>query len=214
MKTPQMLCALAVVLSGCLSAQDTGAARKPDGSGATTKPCTDEDHPILSRVEKTKTGYTLIQEVYVRAPIDKVWAAYVTADGWTAWASPVAAVDLKPGGTIRTHYDRHAKIGDDGTNTLRVVNFVDQRLLTLQADVSENWPDLMKKDARHLMNVIVFDDLGNGATRIHSYGVGYRKDEGYERLLEFFDEANQELFAKLRLYLEKGERTDWAKQQR
>lgn len=168
---------------------------------------TGEDDPIQSRIETTDHGYTLAQEVLIAAPIDDVWAAFVTDEGWTAWASPVAKIDLRPGGTIQTHYDLEAEIGDEGTNVLDVVNFVPRRVLTLKARESAAWPEAMRRDAAHLMNVIVFNDLGEAGTRVESYGVGYGEDPAYDRMLKFFDQANRGLYLKLIAYLEKGERT-------
>ena len=154
--------------------------------------------PVTSAVETTAEGeLVLTQEVHVRAPIAAAWAAYTTEDGWTSWASPVAAIDLRTGGTIRTHYDANAAIGDEGTNTLHIVHFVPERLLTLKADLSDNWPEFMREDAEHLANVIVFDELEPGLTRIRSFGVGYRDTAEYTQLLEFFVQANEGLLHKL-----------------
>ena len=89
---------------------------------------------------------------------------------------------------------------------LEILNFVEHRVLTLKARESQAWPEMMKRDADHLMNVIVFEDLGKAGTRVHSYGLGYGKDPAYESMLEFFDQANQELYRQLIAYLEKGER--------
>ena len=80
--------------------------------------------------------------------------------------------------------------------------FVPERVLTLRAELSERWPDVMKADAAHLMNVILFDDLGPAGTRIRSYGVGYRADPAYDELMGFFIPANEALFAELKAHLE------------
>lgn len=145
----------------------------------------------------------LVQEVLLDAPVDRVWSAYTTPEGWTAWASPVAEIDLRSGGTIRTHYDATATIGDPGTNTLRIVNYVPERLLTLQAELSEGWPEVMKEDAENLMNVIVFEPTDDDKTRILSYGVGYRDSEAYAELMEFFIRANEGLFETLKTAVER-----------
>ncbi len=161
------------------------------------------DPQIESRVMKTEAHeLILVQEVVVEAPIAKVWGAYTTGAGWMAWASPHAEVDLRAGGTIRTHYGSDAKIGDPGTNTLHIVNYVPERVLTLRAEVSDRWPDVMKEDEGNLMNVIVFDAMGESVTRIQSYGVGYRDLPAYDDLMKFFIPANEGLFQKLKAHLE------------
>ncbi len=162
-----------------------------------------EAPPIRSQVLETDArGLVLVQTVTVEAPVRRVWRAYTTEDGWRAWSSPAVAIDLRPGGTIRTHYEPGAEIGDPGTNTLHIVNYVPERVLTLQAEVADRWPDVMKEDAGNLMNVIVFEKLGENRTRIHSYGVGYRDSPAYHELLAFFMPANEALFQNLKDYLE------------
>ncbi len=165
------------------------------------------DDPISSRVERTALGERiLVQEVVVEAPLERVWAAYTTSDGWSAWASPVARIDLRVGGTIETHYDPKAAIGDPGTNTLRIVNYVPHRLLTLKADLSDNWPEVLKQDGEHLANVILFEGLSPNRTKIESYGVGYGNSPEYDELMQFFIEGNESLFRKLIEVLEKNHR--------
>lgn len=66
-----------------------------------------------------------------------------------------------------------------------------------------SWPDVMKQDDGKLMNVIVFEPLGEKRTRLLLYGVGYRDLPAYEDLMNFFIPANESLFRKLKDYLEK-----------
>jgi len=162
----------------------------------------------LSRVEKTDANERiLIQETWFSASIDEVWKAYTTEEGWTAWASPKAKIDLRVGGTIRTAYE--GEVGSDNTITLRIVNYVPRRLLTLKTDVSRNWPEIMQKDAAKLSNVILFDEVEPGRTRIQSYGIGYTDAPEYDQLMGFFIQANEGLFDVLRDYLESGRRFNW-----
>jgi uncharacterized protein YndB with AHSA1/START domain len=163
-----------------------------------------EHKAIQSEVLKTEANeLVLVQEVMVEAAVGDVWKAYTTSNGWMAWASPLAVIDLRAGGTIKTHYGKDAKIGDDGTNTLYIVNYVPERLLTLRAELSERWPIVMKEDDGKLMNVIVFESVNEKRTRIISYGVGYRDLPAYKDLMKFFVPANEGLFRKLKQYLEK-----------
>lgn len=161
-----------------------------------------------SRVAKTDANeLILVQEISFYAPIEDVWKAYTTAEGWTAWASPKAEVDLRVGGKILTAYQ--GEIGDSTTNTLHIVNYVPHRLLTLRAELSGNWPEIMQEDAEKLSNVILFDEVADGVTRIQSYGIGYSDAPEYDRLMTFFIKANESLYENLRTYLETGARVEW-----
>lgn len=162
-----------------------------------------EAEAIQSQLIKTDSNdLILLQEVVVEAPVEEVWNAYTTEEGWRSWASPVVEIDLRAGGTIRTHYGADAKIGDPGTNTLHILNYVPLRLLTLQAEVEDRWPEVMKQDAGNLMNVIIFESPTPAQTRILSYGVGYRDSEAYTELMNFFIPANEGLFKVLKSSLE------------
>ena len=170
------------------------------------------DDSISSRVEKTLAGeLVLIQEVRLAAPVEKVWDAYATGDGWMGWAVPKAEVDLRVGGTILTQYDTTAEIGDPGTNTLHIVNYVPRRLMTLRAEIGENWPQIMKEDAENLTNVILFESTSPDSTRILSFGIGYRQAPEYDQLMQFFVSANEKLLANLKRYVEQGVRSGGSK---
>ena len=161
------------------------------------------DDAIHSRVEKTAAGERiLIEEITLNAPLDRVWNAYTTAEGWIGWAAPKAKVDLQVGGTIQTQYNPEAEIGDAGTNTLHIVSYVPKTLLILRADLAPNWPDVMKEDADNLSNVILFDAISDDITRIRSYGIGYRDRPEYDELLSFFSSANRGLYEKLKRFVE------------
>jgi len=166
----------------------------------------EREEPIQHRVEVNAAGERmLIEEVIVEAPIAKVWWAYTTGPGMQAWAAPLAEVDLRAGGTIRTNYTPDGELGGPGTNTLHIVNWVPERVLTLRAELSDNWPELMQRDAGNLMNVVLFEELGPHRTRIESYGVGYGDDAAYDELLGFFAQANRGLYGELKRVLEEPE---------
>jgi len=161
-----------------------------------------------SQVSRTDANeLILIQEVSFSAPIEDVWSAYTTAEGWTAWASPKAQIDFRVGGTIRTAYQ--GEIGGSNTNTLHIVNYVPERLLTLRAEVNGNWPEIMQEDAEKLSNVILFDELANDVTRIQSFGIGYTDAPEYDQMMSFFIKANESLYQNLKTYLETGARVEW-----
>jgi uncharacterized protein YndB with AHSA1/START domain len=158
---------------------------------------------IVSRIVRTAAEDLVVEQtVFVDAPIADVWAAYTTEAGWQAWAAPVVEIDLRAGGTIRTNYTRGAAIGDPGTNTLHILNLVPERVLTLQAELDQNWPEVMQQDAGRLMNLVLFEPLAPERTKITSYGLGYRDSPEYDALMGFFVPANEALYAGLKQYLE------------
>lgn len=167
-----------------------------------TKPA-DKKNRIHIELRETAAGeLMLVETVLIAAPVSKVWDAYTTASGYASWAAPIVQVDLRVGGTIRTNYNPKAKIGDPQTNTVHIINYVPEKLLTLQAEISENWPKVLKSQASHLYNVILFEALGDNRTRIVSYGLGYHDNKEMRELMNFFIHSNKTLYTKLIAVLE------------
>ncbi|MHA7864228.1 SRPBCC family protein [Flagellimonas marinaquae] len=162
-----------------------------------------QEKRVISKIDSTKTPeLVLTQELTVKAPIDSVWNAYTTKRGWENWAVPLAEVDLKVGGYIKTNYNEQGKIGDSTTIVTHIVNYVPKTLLTLQAEIADNFPEFMKDDAKDFYNVIYFDELENGHTNIKSFGIGYKNNPKYLSLMDYFIPANEKTLMNLIAYLE------------
>ncbi len=147
----------------------------------------------------------LIQEFDVKVPIQAVWEAYTTKQGWEGAFVALAEIDLKVGGTIKTSYDKNATIGDSSTIILHLINYVPQKLITLQAELSPHFPELIKKNEKDLYNVIYFEAIEDSLTRVTSYGIGYKNTPEFLSLMKFFIQGNEMSYLNLIKYLETGE---------
>lgn len=166
----------------------------------------DLENRITSAVDSTDQGeLILVQTFEINTSLESVWNAYTTKKGWENWATPVAEIDFKAGGLIQTNYDKNAEIGDEGTITLHVVNYIPQKMITLQAELTENFPEFMKADAEDLFNVITFNELDQNRTQVISYGLGYKNNEKYKQLMKFFIQGNESSYKNLIRYLETGQ---------
>lgn len=164
-----------------------------------------EENRILSEIDSTQIdNMVLIQTLEVNVPLQKVWDAYTTKTGWQSWIAPVVEIDFKIGGTIQANYTKTAKIGDPGTTQLHIINYIPNSLITLQAELTDNFPAFMKEDSTHLYNIIQFETIKENKTRIISYGLGYKKNKEYLKLMNFFITANETSFMQLITYLETG----------
>jgi len=160
---------------------------------------------VTSIVDSTYTNeLVLIQKFDIRVPIDSVWNAYTTKKGWESAFVPLAEVDFKINGTIKTSYNKEAIIGDSTTIVLHVLNYVPKKLITLQAELSSHFPDFMKADEKDLYNLIYFEAIEPSLTRVTSYGIGYKNNEKYISLLKFFIAGNEMSYLNLISYLETG----------
>lgn len=145
---------------------------------------------------------TLKQSMVVNADLATAWAHFTDAESVKRWMAPVAEVDLRSGGSIRTSYDPCASIGDPSTIRLNIVNFVPRRLLTLQAELpGDARPEWMSEEAfaarDRLYNVIEFEPVDTDRTRITSWGLGYGAGAEWEQMIQFFIRGNEWSFAQL-----------------
>ena len=147
---------------------------------------------IVSVIDSSDVkNMVLIQTFDVNVPLDSVWNAYTTKKGWESWATPLAEIDFRINGSIKTNYNKEGVIGDDSTITLHIVNYVPRKMLTLQAEITQNFPEFMKEDAEELYNTIVFEEISNSKTRVISYGIGYKHNDKYVSLMKFFIKGNE-----------------------
>ena len=163
--------------------------------------------PSSEIVEGEDGQLFLKQSIILDADLATSWALYTTDEGASRWMAPKVEVDLRPGGSLKSQYDATAQIGDPGTVEVRIVNYVPERLLTLQADLSELQADWLTDEVRaaqhELYNVIMFEALDDGRTRITSWGIGYRDAPGWEKMIGFFTAANEWTLGQLAKALEK-----------
>lgn len=164
-----------------------------------------DEKRVMSTIDSSYSPeLVLIQEFTINSPIESVWNAYTTKEGWESWAAAIADIDLKVNGTIKTNYNKAGEIGDASTITLHILNYVPKRLLTLQAELTKNFPDFMKEDEKDMYNVILFKEIDLNKTKVFSYGIGYKNNEDYRSLMQFFIQGNEQSYKNLITYLETG----------
>ncbi len=158
---------------------------------------------VTSKIDSTRTPeLVLIQEFTVKAPLKAVWNAYTTNEGYEKWAVPLAEIDLKVGGTIKSNYNPAGTIGDSTTIITHIINYVPHQLITLQAEITDNFPEFMKKEADDFYNVIYFRETEEGHIHVKSFGIGYKNTPKYLELMNYFIPANEMTLMKLIKYLE------------
>lgn len=152
----------------------------------------------------------LRQEIVIDAPVEDVWDAFTTSEGWESWATPFAHVDLRVGGLIETSYKPDAKRGDAGNIHNRILSYLPFRMLSIravQAPPGFEYADLLSE----LHSVIEFEALAGKRTRVAISGVGYRSGEGFDKLLGFFRQGNAWTFERLKRRFTEGP-LDWNEQ--
>ena len=154
-------------------------------------------------VEVSENEQALRQEIVLPVPVTEAWKWFTDPAHVAKWMAPVAEVELRTGGSIRTNYDACNAVGDDGTITLNIVNFVPGEMLTLQAELDPQQRAKWMNDAiwerrERLYNVIAFEPVGEGQTKVTSWGLGYGTGEDWATIIGFFTAGNEWSYGNLR----------------
>lgn len=160
---------------------------------------------VVSRVDSSHTNNMVLEQSFeVDVSVDSVWNAFTTKKGWESWATAKAEMSVKIHGLIRTNYNKDGVIGDSSTITLHIINYIPKRMLTLQAELTENFPEFMKEDEKDIFNMILFEEISPTKTKVISYGIGYKNNKKYMSLMNFFIQGNEQSYLNLISYLETG----------
>lgn len=163
------------------------------------------ENRVASAIDSSAIDNMILKQSFiVNVPLDSVWNAYTTKKGWESWAVAIADIDFKVNGLIRTNYNKDGKIGDSSTITLHIINYIPKRMMTLQAELTKNFPEFMKEDEKDLFNMILFEEISPSKTKVISYGIGYKNNEKYRSLMKFFIQGNEQSYLNLISYLETG----------
>ncbi len=152
----------------------------------------------------------LCHEIVVPASSSEVWRLLSTSEGFSSWAAPVVAIDLRPGGIIETSYDVNARIGDAGNIRNQIVALEPERRLAMQiASAPPGFPHAV--EARELATSIELEALSASQTRVRVLMSGYRDGEEFDALHAFFARGNAWTLEKLRERVVNGP-VDWRAQ--
>lgn len=164
---------------------------------------TSQSDKAFSKVDTLQSGELILkQEIVINAPVEKLWNAYTTAESWEKWVTPIVEMDFKINGTIKSHYDPKAKIGDKGTIVIHILNYIPNKQITMQAEVAENFPAFMKGEEKNLYSIVELSAISNSTTKVTLYGVGYKNEQRWLDLLKFFIQGNEMTLNNLKKFVE------------
>jgi uncharacterized protein YndB with AHSA1/START domain len=126
-------------------------------------------------------------EARIAAPAHEVWPLYSTVEGWQALFVPVAEVDFRLGGTIRTNYDAAQGVGGPGTITHHILAYEPGTMLASRFEVPESAASL--KPAEEAWTVISLVPQPDGTTLVRVAMMGL-SDDPEDAVVRFFREGN------------------------
>jgi uncharacterized protein YndB with AHSA1/START domain len=157
-----------------------------------------------SKIDTLPSGELMLQQhIEINAPVENLWRAYTEPEEWKQWVTPVVEIDFKINGTIKSHYQPDAKIGDDGTIVIHILNYIPNKQITMQAEIAENFPEFVKGEEKNLYSIVYFEKIDEGLTKVSLYGVGYKNEERWHELMKFFIQGNEMTLNNLKSYAER-----------
>lgn len=171
-------------------------------------PAAAEPVAVAARQEANGT-HTLSHSIEVDAPAAEVWTAVSTAEGWRAWAVPVARMVAGEPGILETSYSPGSQAGDATTIRQRFVAQLPGRILVFTTvRAPQGFPHF--ETFSRVTSFIELEPLGERRTRMRLTGVGYADTEAGRQLLGFFREGNRVSLERLRQRFVSGP-LDWAR---
>jgi uncharacterized protein YndB with AHSA1/START domain len=144
--------------------------------------------------ERVLVDTALVVEGVVATGLDELWRVFSTAEGWKQLGVGQAEVDLRVGGSIRTHYDAQAVLGSPGTIVHRVLTYEDRRMLatsfadaTLAVDPAND----KAAGARGTWVVITLTPVDATHTTLREAIYGWGASEAAQQTRAFFEMGNR-----------------------
>jgi|GEM_PF-255075 len=132
----------------------------------------------------------IVWEAILDAPVDDVWALFTTESGIQSWMVPVAEVDMRPGGHIKTNYNPQAKIGDEGTITHNISTMRPGRMYSSTAKAPKNAP-AAKGVFEETWGIMQMDPHGPDRTRLRLISCGWGTGDEWDKAEKFFTWGNR-----------------------
>lgn len=170
---------------------------------------TSKDFPEVADTSFTEANGDKVLQLSLVVPATRkdVWARFTTAEGYRAWATPMAKINFGVGGMIEASYDARAKVGDADNIRNRIVAYAPERMVVQK---NENAPASLpgREKFGEIATIIELADAGSGATRVTITGVGYKPGEPYATLFKHFSWGNAYSLMQLKTSFVKGP-IDW-----
>jgi uncharacterized protein YndB with AHSA1/START domain len=168
--------------------------------------------PALAQASKTPhvtdtsfvsaNGARTIQEsAVINAPVAILWKAFTDTEEFKRWNSPVAAIDLRVGGSLEASYDAKHALGDPDNIKHRIVTFLPNRLVVFQ---NIQAPRGLAGAAyfQQTVTVVDYQVLGPNQTRVTVSSTGWTADPKADHIYNFFRSGNAELLERMKTVYE------------
>ena len=135
--------------------------------------------------------------VTVQLDIKEAWEFFSTDSKLTQWIAPVAHIELKNGGYIKTNYDQTKTLSDSSSIKLPIISYLENELLILKVELNNNFSQKMQEEDQYLQEIIQFIPIAPGKTKIISSMIGWGEGKDWEKTYDFFVKGNEWTYKEL-----------------
>lgn len=146
-----------------------------------------------------------VLQLSIIIPVNKkdAWNLFTTDQGLVKWVAPVAVINMKTGGYIKTNYDKDKGVDDSSSIILGLVNYLEYEMITLKVDLNNSFPADVRAGDKNLQEIIQFIDAGKGRTKIISSMVGWGQGKNWDSAYAFFEKGNEWTYKQILKVFEK-----------
>lgn len=139
----------------------------------------------------TQQGERVLQlSIVVPISLNETWKLFTTDEGLKKWIAPIAKIDMRTGGSIKTNYDSKKTIDDPSSIKLDIINYIEYQLLTLKVNLNNNFAQEARNEDKNLQELLQFEKISDKETKIISSMVGWGKGSHWDNTYAFFEKGN------------------------
>lgn len=139
----------------------------------------------------TQYGEKVLQlSIIVPINIKEAWKLFTTDEGLKKWIAPVAKIDMKIGGSIKTNYNQNKTVDDTTSIKLDIINYIEYEMLTLKVNLNNSFSPEAKKEDKNLQEILQFVKVDDNKTKIISTMVGWGQGTHWDKAYVFFEKGN------------------------
>jgi uncharacterized protein YndB with AHSA1/START domain/uncharacterized protein YciI len=110
-------------------------------------------------------GRAIHVERIIAAPVDRVWTAWTTSDGWKQAMGLPLNTELRPGGPFEVWFAPDAPEGQRGSEGCKVLSYLPERMLSFSWNSPPKYPELRAKGPQTIV-VVEMEPFGEGFTKL------------------------------------------------
>lgn len=144
-------------------------------------------------------GVSFVNEGIADAPVEEVWKALSTSEGYKILGSVQADVDLRIGGTIRSRYSNTGPLGDEETIENLILAYEPPVMIATRIQKTpRGFP--FREAWKHTWTVVTLERVEGNRTKVRAASMGFGTDAESIAMAKFFERGNQQTIENIRKY--------------